>query len=139
MLVIALGFGTGVIARTRPQSMEWTTTTGDRLGAARPRPAPRRRPRPRDPGERRRYSQHRAATAGASTSSSSSLATPVAWLRISSQNKWQQEAVAAANAASAGLLRRLWLRPDGLPAVGVWQATDRETLDRVLEGLPMAL
>jgi len=85
MLVIALGFGTGVIARTRPQSMEWTTTTGDRLGAAHLRPAPRRRPRPRDPGERRRCSQHRAATAGASTSSSSSWATPVAWLRISSQ------------------------------------------------------
>ncbi|WP_210584191.1 muconolactone Delta-isomerase family protein [Streptomyces sp. GESEQ-35] len=53
-------------------------------------------------------------------------------------DKWQQEAVAAGNAASAGLLRRLWLRPDGLPALGVWQATDRETLDRALEGLPMA-
>lgn len=46
--------------------------------------------------------------------------------------------MAAGNAASAGLLRRLWLRPDGLPALGVWQATDRETLDRALEGLPMA-
>ncbi|MFG3312273.1 hypothetical protein ACGF0C_09975 [Streptomyces albidoflavus] len=44
MLVIALDFGTGVIARTRPQSMEWTTATGDRLGAAHLRPAPRRRP-----------------------------------------------------------------------------------------------
>ncbi|WP_382465145.1 muconolactone Delta-isomerase family protein [Streptomyces noursei] len=53
-------------------------------------------------------------------------------------DKWQQEAVAAGNAASAGLLRRLWLRPDGLPALGGWQATDRETLDRALEGLPMA-
>lgn len=31
--------------------------------------------------------------------------------------------MAAGNAASAGLLRRLWLRPDGLPALGVWQAT----------------
>lgn len=51
MLVIALDFGTGVIARTRPQSMEWTTTTGDRLGAVHLRPALRRHPRARDPVE----------------------------------------------------------------------------------------
>ncbi|MFD7107082.1 hypothetical protein [Streptomyces celluloflavus] len=38
MLVIALGFGTGVIARTRPQSMEWPHH------AAPARPAYRQRP-----------------------------------------------------------------------------------------------